>query len=87
MHRILNFNNDIKNYIYVCFPNWQVIFHKMQNIIENMKCVLELKSKIKTSEEQGNKLQEYVKMLKDMIHKSSNYHTLISNINSELNTA
>jgi len=58
----------------------------MQNIIEKMKCVLELKSKISTSEEQANKLQEYVKMLKDMIHKSSNFPTLISNVNSELNT-
>jgi len=58
----------------------------MQNIIENMKCVLELKSKISASEEQRNKLQEYVKTLKNMIHKSNHFPALISNVNSELNT-
>jgi len=56
----------------------------MQDIIKKKKCILELKSKIHTSEEQRNKLQEYVKMLKDMIHKSSHFSTLIPNLNSEL---
>ena len=58
----------------------------MQNIIAKKKCVLELKSKICASEEQKNKLQEYVKILKDMIHKSSHFLILIPNLNSKLNT-
>jgi len=62
----------------------QVIFHKMQDIIKKKKYVLELKSKIHNSEEQENKLQEYVKTLKDMIHKFSHCSKMIPNLNSEL---
>jgi len=56
----------------------------MQDIIKKKKYVLELKSKVHNSEEQKNKLQEYVKTLKDMIHKFSHCSTLIPNLNSEL---
>ncbi|KAE9544845.1 hypothetical protein AGLY_000387 [Aphis glycines] len=60
------------------------IFHKMQDIIKKKKYVLELKSKIHNSEEQKNKLQEYVKNLKDMIHKFSHCSSLIPNLNNAI---
>lgn len=44
----------------------------MQRIIEQKKCVIELKSKICSSENQKHKLKEYIKLLESIICKSSN---------------
>jgi len=54
----------------------------MQGIAEKNKYKLELKSKIRVSEEQRNKLKEYITLLENIMYKTSGFDKLIPHINS-----
>lgn len=55
----------------------------MTENVEKKKYIVELKSKIRSSEELRNKLKEYTELLENIINKSSQFGLIIPNLNGK----